>query len=349
MRSQNFDERIGRVRASQVAVVVPDGAPGSGNLHPISLQEYLMNVSQYASYAGVPEGTSLHSPDRDAMVGIRFQSVFLPVGEDGTVEMYNQSYNYQTHDDEDPCNVILLCTTQGTFLQQDGAGTVPQYLHKPDTSGGACEYECTYLEAMTTRHGVSMQQVDTAAEAAAAAAAGKATSGVIGVRAMGKGFNRLMTVQVPLKQATIAAYAMYGICGASASYGCVLDEDDESADEAEAGCLPSDDFFSAPMPASSSRGASGGAAPAVRKVAAKAARVSHGSRACDMQPPKSKNWKRDEDSSMTITVQFYFVVPAGSVPSDEDVQAAIDMCEAGYAGCEESGKLMDEAQWWARD
>jgi len=340
VRSQNFNERIGRVRASQVAVVVPEGAPGSGGLHPVSLQEYLIDVGKYGGYAGVPGGTSVYCADRDAMVGIRFQSVFLPVSEEGTVQMYNKSYNYQTRSDEDPSNIILLCTTQGTFLQQDGAGTVPQYLHRPDT-GGVCEYECTYLEAMRTRHGVGMQQEDSTAEAAAAASAGKATSGVIGVRAMGLGFNRLMTVQVPLKQVVPAAGG--GGCFSNNDYeetleleDC-LDGEEEEEEEVEA---------SLAMP-SASRSSVFASAPA--KVAAKAARVSHGSRACDMEPPRSTNWARDEECSVTITVQFYFVVLEGSVPSDEDVRAAIDVCEAGYAGCDESGKLMEAGAWWAQD
>jgi hypothetical protein len=50
------------------------------------------------------------------------------------------------------------------------------------------------------RHGVSMGQQETEAERQQAVAQGKAVSTVIGIRSMGLGFNRLMTVQVPIKQ-----------------------------------------------------------------------------------------------------------------------------------------------------
>ena len=345
VRSDNFDERIGQVRAADVAVVVPggDGSPSSEGLHPITLAEYLQEAGKYGGYAGVPDGTSLYDGDRDGMVGIRFQAVFLPVGEDGKVEMYNQSFNYQTQSKEDPRNVILLCTTQGTFLQQDGPGQVPQYLHKRDGAG----YECTYLEALRTRHGVSMEQKDTAEEAAAAAAAGKATSGVIGIRSMGMGFNRLMTVQVPLKQKAPLRFAVPDFLedecedsGCDFSTDMQFDVFSSVAAEQDECALPD-----GPEPAMMMRSGAAAAPPPSR---AKAARVSHGSSAGPMPPAASDNWERDSDCSVTITVQFYFVVEKGTTVEPQDIRDAVDLCEAALKGCDADGKLMDGERWWMR-
>ena len=336
VRSDNFDERIGQVRASDVAVVVgnvPESAGGEtpDSLRPITLQEYLERAGDFGSYAGVPAGTSLFDADRDAKVGIRFQVVFLPVGEDGAIEVYNQAYNYQTRSAEDPKNVILLATTQGTFLQQDGPGSVPQYLHKKDEASPS-GYSCTYLEALRTKHGVSMEQKETKEEAAAAAAEGKATSGVLGIRSMGKGFNRLMTVQVPLKQLTPQGFGGYS------SDSCLEDEEDcdFAVPSACAQAVPTRAMCSAP-PA---------AAPG---SSVKAARVSHGSQAGPMQMPASGNWVRDPDCAINITVQFYFVVEKGTKVNEDDIKSAIDLCETALQGCEADGKLMDEGMWWMRD
>ena len=339
VRPDNFNERLGAVRAQDVAVVVgnvPEGEGGSTSpLHPITLKEYLQRAGDFGHYAGVPAGTSLYDADADAKVGIRFQVVFLPVGEDGAVEMYNTAYNYQTRSAEDPKNVILLGTTQGTFLQQDGPGTVPQYLHRADEDSPS-GYTCTYLEALRTRHGVSMEQKETKEEAEAAAAAGKATAGVIGIRSMGKGFNRLMTVQVPLKQ--VAPLPSFPECGAAC-----IDESDGSVggygsdDECDDECVSGFDLTDEEL--------EGTSAP----TRVKAARVSHGSDAGPMTMPASTNWVRDPSCAINITVQFYFVVEAGTTIAEGDIKAAIDLCEAALAGCDEDGKLMDEGMWWMRD
>lgn len=67
-------------------------------------------------------------------IGIRFQAVFIPVEDtatgDGKTEFFPDTYNYQTREWDDPKNIILLCTSQGSFVQQDGPGSQPQYLHK---------------------------------------------------------------------------------------------------------------------------------------------------------------------------------------------------------------------------
>ena len=62
---------------------------------------------------------------------VRFQTTFLPVeeGEKQALEFAPEAYNYSTKDDEDPRNLILLCTTQGLAIQQDGKGGVKLFHH----------------------------------------------------------------------------------------------------------------------------------------------------------------------------------------------------------------------------
>lgn len=57
-----------------------------------------------------------------------------------------------------------------------------------------------WLEAEESSHKVGGEQKESAEERADALMRGKATSSVIGTRAMGQRFNVLMTIQVPLEQ-----------------------------------------------------------------------------------------------------------------------------------------------------
>ena len=218
VRPSNFNERIGKVRASDIALIGGNGNT-NGELAPVTLNDVLQDLGTHGGYAGVPAGTSLASA-RDTEVGIRFQAVFLPADADGGTaergtEVFPETYNYQTRSWQDPKNLILLGTSQGTFVQQDGPGKVAQYLHKQQ----AGEWRNVYLHATETRHGVAMGQIETDAERHAALRAGKAVSTVIGTRSMGVGFNRLMTIQVPLMQQKSAQRFSFGAAPTTSTFG----------------------------------------------------------------------------------------------------------------------------------
>ena len=76
-------------------------------------------------------------------------------------------------------------------------------------------------------------------------------------------------------------------------------------------------------------------------AAAHAARVSTGSDAGPMEALKLQSLERDRECSITITVQFYFVVEQGCAIDPADVRKAIDVCEEAYKGCNWDGNLMD--------
>mmetsp|Transcript_85727 Transcript_85727/g.136110 ORF Transcript_85727/g.136110 Transcript_85727/m.136110 type:complete len:688 (+) Transcript_85727:80-2143(+) len=379
VRSQNFNERIGRVRAADVALLVGEGT----SLEPITLEQYLADFWKHGSYAGsIPGNTSLLS-GRDKSVGMRFQAVFLPVDKGqlfgkGVKEFYPDTYNYQTRSWEEPKNLILLCTSQGTFVQQDGPGSVPQFLHQRDALG---QWRKKYLEAMMTHHGVSMGQTETEAEREAALKQGKAVSTVIGTRAMGTGFNRLMTIQVPMKQQTVRPRISSPFIGLTGGIPCGTTSNTEKPTGSFFPCgggfpkaVPMCAFgaaqpqAAAAMPmAAAGFGAPGGAAVGSaacdlfdglgtakaaatglfggygheRTSAAHAARVSIGSDAGAMDTLRMTSFERDSECSVTITVQFYFVVEQGCAIAEADIKRAIDVCEEAYKGCSWDGNLMD--------
>ena len=314
VRSDNWNERLGVVSAADVAVVA--AKPG-GELTPVTLRTVLQELGEFGSYAGlqVPDFSDSHL---DAKCSIRFQTTFIPVQESlsgaGKLEFATEAYNYNTMDDADPRNLVLLCTSQGMAVQQDGFGQKQLFHHAVDDDGNIHRY---WLEAEESKHKVGGEQRETAEERAEAHARGKATSSVIGIRAMGQRFNVLMTIQVPLKQKN-------PVCMAEEACGwCGCEDSDEE-----------DDFFD--------RGVEARSAPSstCRVGQSSAARVSRGSE-FDVWPGLSVEFpERHPSEHVTITVVMYNAVKGG-VPSADDVAAAIDDLEALYQSCSETGLLAE--------
>ena len=51
MRSDNWNEKLGKVKADEVAVVAED--PETGELRPMTLGTYLRSVGAHGTYAGL--------------------------------------------------------------------------------------------------------------------------------------------------------------------------------------------------------------------------------------------------------------------------------------------------------
>lgn len=201
VRGDNWNERLGKVSVDDIALIASsiNGGGACDGLQPVTLRTLLSNISEYGNYAGI-NVDSLLSDDLDREVSVRFQTTFLPVeeGEKQTLEFAPQAYNYNTTSDEDPRNLVLLCTTQGLAIQQDGAGAKMLYHHtKNEDDDSVNRY---WLEAESSSHKVGGSQVETKEERDDALKRGKAISTVIGTKDIGTRFNVLMTIQVPLKQ-----------------------------------------------------------------------------------------------------------------------------------------------------
>merc|ERR1719271_1896436 len=201
VRSQNWNEKLGAVSANEIALM-DGGVRDSEPPRPVTLADFLANIGSHGAYAGLSAGADLSDKDLDAKVSIRFQTTFLPIPDEalGALEFAPEMYNYQTRSDADPKNLLLLCTTQGSALQQDGAGAKKLFHHALDPAGKAGEICRYWFEAERTKHSVGGPQIETKEEKEAALARGKAVSAVIGTRAFGTRFNVLMTIQVPLEQ-----------------------------------------------------------------------------------------------------------------------------------------------------
>lgn len=191
VRSDNWNEKLGVVSAEDVALLT--GNCDKGELRNVTLRDFLAEPHKMGGgYTGMDEGIRLLSVEGDKKVSIRFQTVFLPVeqGHDyrGRIEFATEAYNYQTQSDDNPKNLVLLATTQGLSVQADGSGTKRLLLHAKEKEQ-VNEY---WLEAESSGHEVGGEQKETKEERDDAIKRGKATSEIIGIKAMGTRFNVLV-------------------------------------------------------------------------------------------------------------------------------------------------------------
>jgi len=268
------------------------------------------------------------------------------------LEFATEAYNYNTMDDSDPRNLVLLCTSQGVAVQQDGSGAKKLFHHAVDDQGQIHRY---WLEAEESKHKVGGEQRETQEEERAEAQArGKATSSVIGIRAMGQRFNVLMTIQVPLQQTRSIRSPL------AWSPWCSAPMDDMAFSAGAAAPLKTTSGKSSTIfhlfsgkRQSAKKAATMYSAYAAEKSCRRklsigttvtgesiAARVSRGSE-YDRWPGLSvKSPKRNASEHITVTVVLYNAVKGG-VPSAGDVLAAIDDLESLYRSCSETGQLAD--------
>ena len=315
VRGDNWNERLGKVTIDDLALIASaeHGGGGATELKPITLRTLLENTSKYGEYANLTKDSLLHET-LDQEVSVRFQTTFLPVeeGVKQALEFAPEAYNYNTKDDEDPRNLILLCTTQGLAIQQDGKGGKKLFHHS--SANGTIQRH--WLEAESTSHKVGGSQVETAEEKEDAMNRGKATSAVIGTRAIGTRFNVLMTIQVPLQQKQKVSR---------------LDESCEEEVMMFGSCLL--------MAKGSTNMASN---PLIKRRGAKssAARVSKGSLYDSWTGLSVKNPERHPNEHITATIVMYYTC-SGGVPSETDVKSAIDDLEELYKAIEVNGNLAD--------
>merc|ERR1719331_231830 len=171
VRSANWNEKLGKVTSNDVALVSGNQQRGGGSLQPMTLRSFLTSIGNHGSYAGLDPGLDLSSAALDEECSIRFQTTFIPVsGERGTMDFATEAYNYNTMADSDPRNLVLLCTSQGVAVQQDGRGAKQLFHHAVDESGQIHRY---WLEAESSDHKVGGPQKETDEERADALARGK--------------------------------------------------------------------------------------------------------------------------------------------------------------------------------
>lgn len=325
IRPDNFNERIGSVKAKDVHLIM--GTSQTGRIG--TLDEYLKDFYQYSKYRfpNIEPSTSLMG-DEDQEISIRFQALFIPEGRN----LCTTSFNYQTYSDTDPKNIIILCTSQGTFVNKDKRGTQKQYIHRPGDHVTS-RWNNHYMELTSSRFGVCQSQVETLDERQEAIQNNLASSALIGLKSMGEGFNRLMTIQVPIVQTNPKPRFTSDPGDFFTLECCALQS--QSAKIMHTPGKPK----SAPFRGTTSNGIQLQKCLS-RLTPAKSAKVSYGKIQGPLETENSDSLTRDTTEPITITVQYYFTYTDDV--DENDIRAAIDICENSLSGCNWNGKLMDQ-------
>jgi hypothetical protein len=352
VRGDNWNERLGKVTADDLALIATDldGGGSTKGLRPVTLRSVLKNISAYGEYANLTVD-SLMDEKLDKEISVRFQTTFLPVesGEKQTLEFAPEAYNYNTNSDEDPRNIVFLCTTQGLAIQQDGKGAKKLFHHvRNDDRNSIDRY---WLEAESSSHKVGGSQEESKEEREDALKRGKATSAVIGTKGIGSRFNVLMTIQIPLEQQNhnhdydmftcstpmMAAAMPMGMFG-----GMTMEMGEEMEEGSMAIPAPPPPAPPKHMPKRNlmfRRNATKSRRPLGKSSAA---RVSRGCLHDSWSGLQIKEPKRNSNEHITATIVLYYTC-SGGVPSSEDVKSAIDDLEHLYKDLEINGKLGEEA------
>ena len=313
VRPENWNEKIAMVSADEVSLI--------HNGVPTTLRDYISNFSKNAKYACSKNTKDLHSNGTDDKISLRFQTTFLPVDDKthGNIELAPEAYNYGQK------NINLLCTSQGTSVQQNSSGKNKLFHHEVDSNGTIHRY---WFEVERSKHSVGSEQVETEEEAKEALERGKSIATRIGIEAMGTRFNVLMTVQIPTVRERVIYRGKHGHTNVLNSYsfggsrGLDLD------------CGGGGMFDESDDDGNNYRGFSKSVAPRVS-----AGRLSRGSE-YDTWDGIKEEVVRDHNQHITVTIVLYNTV-AGGVPTEEDVTNAIDDMEKLYQSCQWNGNLGD--------
>lgn len=341
VRTNNWNEKLGKIRAEDVLLLVGNQEPGGKELENITLKEFLGKIGKYGQYAGLsPADLSLLSESLDKECSIRFQTVFLPLKDSNkgsVVEFATQAYNYQTRSNADPRNLILLATSQGIALQQDGVGSQKLFHHAVSADKKIHRH---WLEAEQSEHKVGGEQKESKEEKEDALRRGKAIARPIGVPALGDRFNVLLTIQIPLEQQKKQEERMAAPCGGGFKLYTAKSMPSSAAMPMKFACC-SMAMPCPPMACAAPRAAFAPPAPVKIEGVSRAARVSRGTEV-DVWPGLTvKQPKRNACDHVTVTCVIYNTC-AGGVPAESDVFAAIKDLEELYKACEWSGRLAEQ-------
>jgi len=193
LRPDNWNERLGRVKASQIGLIAGNEARGTPSLQSVTLLNYLRDLPNL--WQGRLGGGGLMTADE--YVNIRFQLTFVPIDETGQRVVYVETYNYNTKESDDPRNTIIITTPQGSSVHQDKPGPNRIGLHARDPDGSIHEY---LMKLSLTDFGVGSATVESEESLAGALSKGEATSAYYGVQAMGPRCNAVLLTQIPLRQ-----------------------------------------------------------------------------------------------------------------------------------------------------
>ena len=181
IKPQNFTDKVSVMSTDKIGLIVGNEKFGE-ELRAITLSEYLKNFDKYNS--DCDRNTNLYSEEMDSKITIRAQAVPLPVdSKTGIIEFNPTSYSYQTVSNDDPRNVNVVSSHLGTSSQTDCSSKQNIFIQRtlPDQ-----RKENVYFKAKAESSETDDEK--------------SLTSTILGTKSMGCGRNRVIFIQIPIKQ-----------------------------------------------------------------------------------------------------------------------------------------------------
>lgn len=217
VRPHNHDEKLGVTDASNI--LFADG----------TAQDVLESLGERAKYMGYTHVDAKVAPNQKVVY--RVQNAWVPVGEkEGVRKIAPAHYSYQTRRRDDPRNLLVLGTPQGTFVHSDDAGVQKLMGHRVGADG-AVHTHWFAAEATDTLVGHAVVGDDILPPASK-----KARAVEMGLKGMGARANCFVVMSIPNKQKTRppalsswdlkneAGACVYRSLGASSSARVSLDD-----------------------------------------------------------------------------------------------------------------------------
>ena len=182
VRPHNHDETLGVTDASHI--LFADG----------TAQDVLETLEERAKYMGYTHVDAKVAPNQKVVY--RVQNAWVPV-EGGVRKIAPAHYSYQTRSRDDPRNLIVLGTPQGTFVHSDDAGVQKLMGHTVGADGTVSTH---WFAAEPTDTLVGHAVVDDDLPPASK----KARAVEMGLKGMGARANCFVVMSIPNKQKPVA-------------------------------------------------------------------------------------------------------------------------------------------------
>lgn len=172
LRTDNYDEHLGIVSPDKI--VVTSKAETLGDV--------LERLDDFTAYAG----KKVKNVAKVTKVAVRYQNAFVGVRPGEKRNVAPSNFSYQTFSDDDPRNLLLVCTSTGIYVHQDGVGYKNLLANEAEGSTLVNKWFAVEESNVAVGHAVGWRMTRRRVE--------------LGLKGSGPRENRMLVVSIPLKQ-----------------------------------------------------------------------------------------------------------------------------------------------------
>ena len=200
IRPDNWNERVGIIDSNDFRMITSSKKVVNGKL--INSESVLLTDFLKKNLSKEINCENLFNENLDKQISVRFQTTFLPIQpvtveddfniiSEEFIEFCPETFNYNTKSDDDPKNVLVLCTSEGSFVSLDKKG--PKKLFRYTNNKNE------WFRIEPTKFSVGTSQTESETEQIEQINSGKSIADYFGLESMKNCMNCIATIQIPLK------------------------------------------------------------------------------------------------------------------------------------------------------